>query len=153
LGAGERAFDVFVLTLSEGGAGGAPNEHPMATDGLPDDVRSLIAQHVDSVLELEVLLAIRSWGVPVGAGELAHTLHLNGDASAAALAKFVRAGLVSRDGEAYSFEPRDAPLRAAVDSLADTYASRRVRVIRFIYGRPNDAVSAFADAFKFRKDR
>jgi predicted transcriptional regulator len=124
----------------------------MALGALPDEVRSLLAAHIASVLELDVLLAIRTRTEPVAADALARELRLNETATGSALEKFASAGLlVSRDG-GYLFVPRDPQKEAAAEALADVYSRRRVSVIRFIYSDPSGSVSAFADAFKLRRE-
>jgi DNA-binding IclR family transcriptional regulator len=115
-------------------------------------VRALLTRHVASVLELDVLLAMRGSDRPMAAGELARELRLNDSACAAALDKFATDGFLTRAEDAYTYDPKPAKQAAAVNALADAYASRRVSVIRFIYRRPSEGVSAFADAFKLRRD-
>ena len=112
----------------------------------------LLTRHVASVLELDVLLAMRGAGTAMAAGELARELRLNDSACAAALDKFATDGFLTCADGAYSYEPKPPKLAAAVNALAEAYASRRVSVIRFIYRRPSEGVSAFADAFKIRRD-
>jgi DNA-binding MarR family transcriptional regulator len=126
----------------------------MATGDLPEQVRYFIRRHVESVLDLDILLAIRAADGPRAASELARELRLNETASAAALDKFAAIGLLERDkDDCYVYRPRERALAADADALADAYARRRVSVIRFIYKRPSEGVSAFADAFRLRKDR
>lgn len=125
----------------------------MATGDLPEQVRSFIRRHVESVLDLDILLAVRTADGPRAAADLARELHLNETASAAALEKFAGAGLLERNDGCYLYKPRDGQLAVDADALADAYARRRVTVIRFIYKRPSEGVSAFADAFRLRKDR
>ena len=124
----------------------------MSPGGLSEPVRAFITQHVASVLELDVLLAVRSADRPIAAADLARELRLNDAACAAALGKFEAAGLVRRSDDGFSFAPADARSRADVDAVAEAYATRRVSVVRFIFRRPSRSVSAFADAFKLRKD-
>lgn len=124
----------------------------MATGDLPEPVRALITRHVASVLELDVLLAARSSDGEFTGQELARELRLNEAACQEALDKFAKEKFVTANEHGYSYSPRTAEAAAAVDALADTYARRRVSVIRFIYQRPSRGVSAFADAFKLRKD-
>jgi DNA-binding Lrp family transcriptional regulator len=124
----------------------------VGSSDLPEDVRTLITRHVASVLDLDVLLAMRMTDRAVTCEELARELRLNETACEAALDKFARAGFLTASGPAYSYRPKSAMIGSSVDSLADAYAVRRVSVIRFIYRRPSDGVSAFADAFRLRKD-
>jgi DNA-binding IclR family transcriptional regulator len=119
---------------------------------LPEQVRALITRHVASVLELDVLLAMRASDRALTCEELARDLRLNQTACEAALDRFAGAGFLVTSGTAYSYRPKGPELSRAVDALADAYSSRRVSVIRFIYRRPSQGVSAFADAFRLRKD-
>ena len=125
----------------------------MGTADLPEDVRTIIRQHVGSVLELDVLLAMRAAGRAITPDELARELRLNAAACAAALDKFAAAGFLSVNGSSsYQYAPPAGREGARVDALAQAYSQRRVSVVRFIYQRPSPGVSAFADAFKLRKD-
>ena len=108
----------------------------MANGDLPQPARSFIARHVDSVLDLDILLAVRAADGPRAGAELARDLRLNEAASAAALEKFAAAGLVERSESGYAYRPGSPAVAAAVDALADAYARRRVSVIRFIHRRP-----------------
>jgi hypothetical protein len=124
----------------------------MPQPGLPEEVRWLITTHVASALELEVLLAMRAHDGVTTAAELARELRSNEPVAAAALDKFAAAGLLARESEEFEYRPTSPRLAKAADSLADSYARRRVRVIEFIYRRPSDGATAFADAFKLRRD-
>jgi DNA-binding IclR family transcriptional regulator len=124
----------------------------MARPGLPEEVRWLITTHVGSALELEVLLAMRVHEGTTTAPELARELRTNEPVASAALEKFTVAGLLARDTEGFEYRPSSPRLAQAADALADSYARRRVRVIELIYRRPSEGVTAFADAFKLRRD-
>jgi hypothetical protein len=124
----------------------------MSQPGLPDDVCWLLSNYVASALELDVLLAMRGHDDPVAAGELARELRSNETVTAGTLEKFTAIGLLERADERYGFRPQTPRLAVAADALADSYARKRVRVIQFIYRRPSEGASAFADAFKLRRD-
>lgn len=124
----------------------------MGTSDLPEQVRTLITRHIASVLELDVLLAMRATDRAPTCEELARELRLNETACAAALDRFASNGFLAANGAAYSYRPKTPKLASSVDALADAYSVRRVSVIRFIYQRPGEGVSAFADAFRLRKD-
>jgi hypothetical protein len=124
----------------------------MPQPGLPEEVRWLITTHVASALELEVLLAMRAREDATTAAGLARELRSNDAVAVSALEKFAAAGLLAREGDEYTFRPSTPRLAKAADALADSYARRRVRVVEFIYRRPSEGVTAFADAFKLRKD-
>ena len=126
---------------------------PMSGGELPAGVRSLIARHISSALDLEVLLALRGDERAWRPDELARELRTDPTATEAALRSLAEALILAVDGDGFRYRPAAPDTGRAVDELADTYARRRVRVIEFIYKRPSDRVTTFADAFKLRRER
>jgi DNA-binding MarR family transcriptional regulator len=124
----------------------------MTSRELPASVRTLIEQHIPSALDLEVLLTLhrdeRAWQP----GELARELRSDPTATERALRKLAEARILAVDGQGYVHRPSSPDLARAVDELADAYARRRVRVIEYIYKRPSERVTTFADAFRLRRD-
>ena len=122
----------------------------MTVEGIPDDVRELIARHIDSVgkLELILLLGARS---PLSAETAAGELLMAAEPVRERLDELVKARLATRRGEEYSL--RSADLLPLVERLADAYNKRRVTVVELVFNRPNESLSAFADAFKFRRKK
>jgi hypothetical protein len=130
-------------------------------DGIPARVKQFITDHVDSVMQLEVLLLLaapdsRAWT----ASELAQQMRVDAAWVDATLRTMAAKGLVSvNDGAGaggaaqFKYDPRTAELGAAVNELADAYADRRVTVIGLIFAKPTDKLRSFADAFRLRKDR
>jgi hypothetical protein len=123
---------------------------------IPPRVRQLIIDHIDSVMQLEVLLLIaaqpqRAWS----AKDLADLLRIDPAWVDSQLRAMAAGGLVAQqpDPAAFRFEPRSAELSQAVDELAKTYADRRVTVIGLIFAKPLDKIRSFADAFRIRKDK
>ena len=122
---------------------------------IPEDVRSFIHQHLDSVSLLEVLLLLRRdserWWPPddvaaalttrTGAAE-GFLRHLHGEDL-----------LEEREGRFRYAVPEKH--RAAVESLADCYARRRHAIISVIFDQPDDAEESaartLADAFRLRR--
>lgn len=125
--------------------------------GIPEAVRRLIADHVKSVEQLEVLLLLRAnpdrdWN----GDEVSRTLQSQPESAAARLADLAARGFCARRGEGenrYRYAPATAALARTVDELADSYAKRRHTVISLIFESPSDAIQSFADAFRLRKDR
>jgi DNA-binding HxlR family transcriptional regulator len=123
---------------------------------IPPPVRQFIADHIDSVMQLEVLLLLaaerqRAWT----ANDLAELLRIDPTWVDAQLRAMAAAGLVAQqaDPAAFRFDPRTPELAQAVDELAKTYADRRVTVIGLIFAKPMDKIRSFADAFRIRKDK
>jgi hypothetical protein len=128
----------------------------MSETGLPDDVEAFIAQYIDSVVQLELLILLRG-----GSGErwtaeaVARELRIDAGWTAAELDRLAASGLVSatRGTEVrYGSATRTPELDAGVARLVQTYADRRVAVINCIYRPRPDAIRTFADAFRLRKD-
>ena len=117
---------------------------------LPVPVRRFIADHVDSVGLLEMLLLLRaapdkSWT----SAELARALVTNQELAEQQLAVLAGHGLVTgRDG-AFDFAPGHHA--EALEGLAEAYARRRHTVIGVIYGTDSRDANTIADAFRVRR--
>jgi DNA-binding MarR family transcriptional regulator len=118
-------------------------------------VSRLLAEHIDSVEQLEILLLLR--GAPErawSATEVADALYTHPDSAGRRLDALGTSGLLARnagDERRWCYRPRTEKLDAAVSDLAATYAERRVAVITLIASRPMDNVRAFSEAFRLRK--
>ena len=119
-------------------------------------VRAFIAERIDSVMALEVLLLLagspqRRWT----ADALAQELRIDPAWTAAQLPALASGGLLATDGGngEFWYEPHAQELRQTVDDLARAYADRRVTVIGLIFSKPTDNIRTFADAFRIRKDK
>jgi hypothetical protein len=128
----------------------------LRTGDLPEAVRRLIADHIDSVEQLEILLLLfqhpeRSWTAESVARELRVSPMSAGDR----LKDMARAAIFSKvqgaEGE-YRYAPESPQLAEAVAGLAAAYSERRVTVINLIFSKPVDKIRTFADAFRLRRD-
>lgn len=116
-------------------------------------MRRLIADHIHSVEQLEVLLLLRreadrEWSPGDVASELVTTL----DSVAARLEDLAERGFavkVADDPPRYRWSG-DGARDGLVDELASLYARRRVSVISEIFSRPSETIRTFADAFRLR---
>jgi predicted ArsR family transcriptional regulator len=123
---------------------------------LPDDVRALIIDRIDSVVQLEVLLllygdASRTWT----AADLARELRIDARAAEQQLDLLCSRALLSctaASPRTYQYVRRSPADDAAIEGLQRAYADRRVTVIGLIYSKPTDPLRSFADAFRIRKD-
>jgi hypothetical protein len=127
----------------------------MGEQELPNHVKAFVTEHIDSVLQLELLLQLRAdpqrrWA----AAGLASELRIDAAWAARELDDLCRRGLLKCDPSAppeYRYAP--APeLDRTVTDLADAYATRRVTVIGLIFSKPIDKLRSFADAFRIRQD-
>jgi len=122
----------------------------MTAEAIPDDVRELIVRHIDSVAKLELILLLGTRS-PLSAETAAGELRMAAEPVRERLEELVKARLATRRGEEYSL--RSADLLPLVGRLADAYNKRRVTVVELVFNRPNESLSAFADAFKFRRKK
>lgn len=126
----------------------------MAASGIPDAVRRLIAESIDSVPELEAILLLRdrrdvAW-TPEEAGR---RLYVSTTAATHILSILADRGLFATDGDTYRYAPIRPEIEDAVDQLAATYAKQLVTVTQLIHAKPSASVREFADAFRLRRDR
>lgn len=131
-------------------------------DSLPADVERFLADHIESVEAVNVLLLLfeqpaRSWTADE-VGRESRTNEFSADLHLRALSERALVQVSSSAPQpSYQANPTFARV---VASVARTFRERRVAVITFIYSRPDDVaekptdpVQAFADAFKLRKDK
>lgn len=126
--------------------------------GIPEAARRLIAEHIESVAQLEVLLLLRaaherSWSWQDVAAELRTAPEL----AEASLGRLSRAGLVGVEIDAegrpcFRYEPSTPTAADAADKLAAAYATYKTAVIALIFSSPTDSIQGFADAFRLRGD-
>jgi hypothetical protein len=125
-------------------------------DNFPADVQQFIAQHIETLAQLEILLLLRSepqreWEP----AEVARLLYTAEEMCASQLADLARRGFLSgtpAPNPRYRYQPSSEELSQSVDRLAALYAERRVAVITLIYSKPVNKVQTFADAFRLRKE-
>ena len=128
----------------------------MSQAEIPDNVRSFVAQHIDSAELLETLLLVhsgpeREWTPE----EVAGSIYTVPAGATRRLEQLVQMGLATSTGTAnpaYRYAPTRAAMAEQVDALAAAYRAQRVGVINLIYNKPPDPLRSFADAFKLRKD-
>jgi len=121
---------------------------------LPDDVGRFIADHVDNLEQLEILLLLRAQrSRELDASQVTAELRLGPSSAAERLADMAARGFLSAQGDPprYRYAPDAAETERVIDALARCYAERRVSVITRIFSPRSDAVRSFADAFKLRR--
>lgn len=126
----------------------------MSQSDLPDDVRRFVAEHVDTVEQLEVLLLMHARPAEVWTRErLSDELRTSPMSAAMRLERLCATGLCEEAEGGIRLRPPDADVERAIRLLATAYRERRVSLITLIYTRPPAGVRAFADAFRLRKDK
>lgn len=123
---------------------------------LPDDVTQFLERHITSVMQLEVLLAVRSEGRTVTTRQLIRGIGGSVDQVLRAIRDLDQAGLLEQVEEGDEIGARyvaSGKLDATVEHVADEYSKRKVRVVTFLLRDPGDPLESFSDAFKLRRDR
>lgn len=110
-----------------------------------DDVVRFLHDEIDSVRELEMLLALRAAGpVATTAGALAAELRSGAEWTNEQLERMAAKGFVSATREArhvsYRYAPNRPALTALIDEVARLFETRRTHVIGLIFSRsePSD---------------
>jgi DNA-binding MarR family transcriptional regulator len=127
----------------------------MATD-FPAEIEQFIAQHIESLAQLETLLLIRrepdrGWSCY----DLSRQLYVTPDVCTGIVADLERRGFIVRDAaddNLFRYRAGVAATDELIDKLAALYQERRVAVITQIYSKPVKQVQTFADAFRFRRE-
>ena len=125
----------------------------MSENELAPDVLDLIARHLDSMAQVEVLLLRRTRARSWQDYEVAQELRTETRAAAAQLETLAANRLAATDGAtppSYRYEPATSALDRAVDHLRVAYDTRPVTLVNALYGRPARAIRSFADAFRIR---
>ena len=111
----------------------------MTADPLPITVRQLLAGHIQTVEQLEVLLLLRSdptraWTI----NDIYGVVRSSHASIQTRLRNFVAEGFLAEDKgppQKFRFAPKDQNLRSAVDQTASAYQAWRLRVIEAIFAR------------------
>ncbi len=125
----------------------------MFEEDLPSGVQNFLAEHIQSVGDLEVLLLLksnanRSWT----AETIALQLRTNQQLAVRQLKTFESKGFLSSEGNEYRYAPRSEGVDQQVSNLQKTYQERKISVINFIYSERLTQIRELAKAFIFRKD-
>lgn len=127
-------------------------------DDFPQDIRQFVLDNITSVEQLEVLLLLlqrtpeKEWD----AASVSRELYTQPEAAAKRLADLAALGLLAHSEgptRLYRYAPRTPAQAQLVASTAEAYRLRRVAIVGLIYSRPTSEAQAFADAFKFRKEK
>lgn len=113
-------------------------------------MRVFVEEHIDSETLLEVLLYVRARpDARVSARETARALGIAGRHVRRALARLVREGLVTAEGELFGYAPGERG--HVIDDLAGVYARRPRTIVGLIYGVDARRANALANAFRIRR--
>ena len=117
-----------------------------------DDLLRFIGSSFRSVWALELLLVLKRQPRPWPPEELVSTMRSSELVVSKAIDGLVSAGLASFEEEGAVYMPVNDEVAARVDQLEKLYAARPDAVRRAIVSASASGATAFADAFKLRKD-
>ena len=117
-----------------------------------DDLLRFIASSFRSVWALELLLVLKRDRRVWSGEDLVATMRASELVVSKALDALVAAGLASVEGEGAEYMPINNDVAACVDQLEALYAVRPDAVRRAIVSAATSGATAFADAFRLRKD-
>jgi DNA-binding MarR family transcriptional regulator len=129
----------------------------VAKDEIPEEVRKLIAEHIVSVEQLEVLLLVRErCGEPWTPEGISEVIRTSASSAGQRLRDLEARGFLSSEGDEdgkarYRFVP-GGRWEHALERLAALYAERHYTVIELIFSKPIQNLRVYSDAFLFRKD-
>ena len=119
----------------------------------PDhDLLRFIASSFRSVWALELLLVLKSQARSWPRAELVSTMRASELVISKALDSLLAAGLASVEGEGARYMPVSDEVADCVDRTEKLYAARPNAVRRAIVSASAGDVTAFADAFRLRRD-
>lgn len=131
----------------------------VSAEEIPHDVRSLIHDHIESVVQLEALLLLQARPQQdFPASEVGKELRIEQSWAAEQLNHLCARGFAAcldagaGNPPVYRYGPRSVEMDRAIHGLAQAYADRRVSVITLIFSKPADKLRSFTDAFKLRRD-
>jgi hypothetical protein len=122
---------------------------------LSNEIKEFIAEHVHSVLQLEVLLLVNQnkdkvW-TPAAVGR---ELQLSAESAKVQLDGLSRRLLTTLDGpgkDLYRYNYSSDELNQTVSQLATAYATQRVAVLTLIFAKRIDKVGLFKETFRMIK--
>lgn len=118
-----------------------------------DETLRFIAANFPSVWALELLLALNRAGGRCTRQDLIEKLRASELVVSRALDGLDAAGLVSMEGDSAIYLPANSGVEAMIGRSEQLYRRRPNTVCRAIVSARTSSASAFADAFKLRRDR
>jgi hypothetical protein len=123
-------------------------------DVIPEIVRRLITDRIDSIPELETILLLRQYRTQTwNAIDTGKRLYVSSTVAVHMLDALTDRGFFARSADGYTYAPESPQLEAAVDALADAYTQHLFAVTTFVHAKPSMSVRLFAEAFRIRKDK
>lgn len=126
----------------------------MTRENVPESVRRLIAESIDSIVELEAILLLRAHANQDWDAEQAGArLYVSVTVAAHILDALARRGFFTVVENRYRYDRANTEMETQVAALATAYATNLIAVTHLVHAKPTDSVRQFAQAFRFRKDK
>ena len=117
-----------------------------------EDLTRFIVSSFPSVWTLELLLLLKREPRVWSRADLIETLRASDLVVSQALESLVAGGLASVSEEGAEYRPISDSVADCVDKTEEFYAMKPDKVRRMIVTSSSSGITAFADAFKLRKD-
>ena len=127
----------------------------VSLDRISPRVRTFVAEHIDSVTELELLLLLHRDPAAVWtAADAAREMRMPRGWAAAHLGRFSAAGLLTHTDDADPFFSyrADNDAAAVIDEVAETFRRRRTSMTALIFSPTTPDIALLSDAFRIRRD-
>jgi hypothetical protein len=125
----------------------------MADELIPLDVRDFIIRHIDSIAQLEaLLLLLKKQEIEWRVADVASHLYIGEDEAKMVLDQLCADGLAGCSSDVYWLNSGPGGQKPLVESLAALYSKHLIPVTNLVHSKPS-GLRAFADAFKWRKDK
>ena len=125
----------------------------MSDSGLGEELTKFIAQNIESIEKLEILLTLaRSAEKPWSVSDMYQEIQSSMVSVEKRLAELTSAGFAKRESNGFRYAPNSEEPRRLISTLDQAYRTRRIKVIESIFSRKTEQIQKFAEAFKFRKD-
>jgi predicted transcriptional regulator len=137
----------------------------MQAEELPEDLQSLVRDHIESYEQLELLLLLRAERGVAWTGEaLSARLRISSTLVSEALAKLQSGGFVvastaeAPGGPTHAYRVQADDLEATIERLSQAYKEQPMPIIKLMCANSIErvrtaALRTFADAFILRKDK
>lgn len=124
-------------------------------DDVSPEIKNFILEKITSVEQVSILLLLQSDPNKVWTpAKLSDELRSADLAIKRRLEDLYSVGvLIKPEGEELYYNPVSEKIKSLVTSLAEVYHKRPYWVIDLIYSRPGDAIQAFSEAFKIRREK
>jgi hypothetical protein len=127
-----------------------------SSGSVPAELARFIEEHISSLEQLEVICLLRNtapreWRADEVSRELGSSLmSIDSRLAHFATQRFIKVRHTER-GPVYQHGPDSEEVASLIEAAAKLYKERRLAVIDLVYGRPENDLRAFSDAFKLKK--